>query len=39
MTDAWARGQGKSVRLIGLGVNLLDPDPLTDQQLTLFDRE
>jgi hypothetical protein len=25
--------------LIGLGVHLLDPDPLTDQQLTLFDRE
>ena len=39
MTDAWARGQGKSVRLIGLGVHLLDPDPLADQQLTLFDAE
>ena len=39
MTEAWARGRGKSVRLIGLGVHLFDPDPLTDQQLTLFDAE
>ena len=36
MVDAWARGDGKSVRLIGVGVSLRDPDPLKDQQLTLF---
>ena len=37
MVDAWARGDGKSVRLIGVGVSLRDPDPLKDQQLTLFE--
>ena len=37
MVDAWARGDGKSVRLIGVGVSLKDPDPLKDQQLTLFE--
>ena len=36
MVDAWVRGDGKSVRLIGVGVSLRDPDPLKDQQLTLF---
>ena len=37
MVEAWARGDGKSVRLIGVGVSLKDPDPLKDQQLTLFE--
>ena len=37
MVDAWTRGDGKSVRLIGVGVSLKDPDPLKDQQLTLFE--
>ena len=31
----WARGDGKSVRLIGVGVSLKDPEPLKDGRVGL----
>jgi len=34
---AWERGGGKSVRLIGLGVNFFDPDDTDSLQLPLFE--
>ncbi len=36
INGAWDRGGGKSVRLIGLGVNFFDPDDSDSLQLPLF---
>lgn len=36
LREAWARGEGKSVRLLGLGVSLPQPEEKTEEhQLSL----
>ena len=37
LESAWDRGEGKAVRLIGLGVNFEDPEETDESQMTLFD--
>jgi len=37
LESAWDRGQGKAVRLIGLGVNFEDPEETDESQMSLFD--
>lgn len=37
LENAWERGAGKGVRLIGLGVHFFDPEPEQTQQLVLFE--
>lgn len=37
LESAWDRGEGKAVRLIGLGVNFEDPEEPDESQMTLFD--
>jgi DNA polymerase-4 len=36
MPAAWQRGNGKGIRLLGIGVTFRDPDAAEDTQLTLF---